>query len=376
MRNVSSSGRSELPDRELPDRKLPDRETPGPQNGATSAPAAAMGGMPEAVVDRLPFAIVVTDPNHDDNPIVYVNTAFEEITGYARSAVVGRNCRFLQGSLPDQEARALLREAIREEREISVDIRNFRADGTEFLNRLLVAPVQDDEGRLAYFVGVQKSLEEDAVGDANRRTEMALREVQHRVKNHLAMIISMIRLEARRMQLQSSLTTLSRRVETLQLLYEEMVSPSRDGDRHDRIALGAYLGRITNAIAYLDGRSGIRVNAAFQKTSVPANAAVRIGLTFSEVLTNAFQHAFAGRAEGSVSVSMQRLSDGLLRVVVEDDGVGIPDDKHWPNDESLGGQIVSNLSRGLDAEVRVDRRDGSGTRVTIDIPDEGLEAAT
>ena len=120
--------------------------------------------------------IVITDPKAPDNPIVYVNPAFERITGYTASEVLGHNCRFLQGGHRDQPALDGLREALREERECRVVLRNYRKDGTPFWNELYVSPVQDEEGRLTNFVGVQNDVTE------RRRIEENLRESEERFR--------------------------------------------------------------------------------------------------------------------------------------------------------------------------------------------------
>ena len=109
--------------------------------------------------------IVITDPNAPDDPIVYVNPAFERISGYAAEEVGGRNCRFLQGEDHDQPALDELREALREERECRVVLKNYRKDGTPFWNELYVSPVQDEEGKLTNFVGIQNDITQ------RRRTE-------------------------------------------------------------------------------------------------------------------------------------------------------------------------------------------------------------
>jgi PAS domain S-box-containing protein len=104
--------------------------------------------------------IVITDPKVPDNPIVYVNPAFEEISGYTAEEVRGRNCRFLQGDYREQPALHELREALTEGRECRVVLRNYRKDGTPFWNELYVSPVHDEDGHLTNFVGVQNDVTE------------------------------------------------------------------------------------------------------------------------------------------------------------------------------------------------------------------------
>ena len=120
--------------------------------------------------------IVITDPKLPDNPIVYVNPAFERISGYGADDVRGRNCRFLQGEERDQPALEELRAALRDERECRVVLRNYRKDGEPFWNELYVSPVHDDEGRLTNFVGVQNDITE------RRRIEGTLRESEERFR--------------------------------------------------------------------------------------------------------------------------------------------------------------------------------------------------
>ena len=120
--------------------------------------------------------IVITDPKLPDNPIVYVNPAFERISGYAADEVRGRNCRFLQNDERDQPALAELRAALREERECRVVLRNYRKDGALFWNELYVSPVHDDAGKLTNFVGVQNDITE------RRRIEEILRESEERFR--------------------------------------------------------------------------------------------------------------------------------------------------------------------------------------------------
>ncbi len=104
--------------------------------------------------------IVISDPNLPDNPIVYVNPAFERMTGYAADEVVGRNCRFLQGEDRDQPGIGELRAAIREGRSCEVVMRNYRKDGSLFFNELSVSPVFGDDGGISRFVGIQDDVTE------------------------------------------------------------------------------------------------------------------------------------------------------------------------------------------------------------------------
>lgn len=120
--------------------------------------------------------VIISDARLPDNPVVYVNPAFERITGYSREESLGRNCRFLQGEEHDQPGLRELRAALREGRDCRVVLRNYRSDGAPFWNELYVSPVYDAAGTLTHFVGVQNDVTE------RRAVEEALREGEERFR--------------------------------------------------------------------------------------------------------------------------------------------------------------------------------------------------
>jgi len=109
----------------------------------------------ERAMDEAPVGITITDGSHPENPLVYVNDAFEEMTGYEKELALGVNCRFLQGRGTDPEKVALLRESVENDDPATVELRNYRKDGTEFWNRLDIQPIFDDEGTVSSYVGFQ-----------------------------------------------------------------------------------------------------------------------------------------------------------------------------------------------------------------------------
>ena len=107
------------------------------------------------ILDSCVNGITLSDPDQEDNPLVYANEAFELITGYSREEILGRNCRFLQGDDRDQEGIEQIREAMRDEKPVTVTLRNYRKDGKLFYNRLFIRPLFDRQGRLIYYLGIQ-----------------------------------------------------------------------------------------------------------------------------------------------------------------------------------------------------------------------------
>ncbi|QRV16398.1 PAS domain-containing protein [Haloterrigena salifodinae] len=132
----------------------------------------ALGERDRTVKDRAineaPVGITISDPDREDNPLVYVNDAYQKITGYHYDEVVGRNCRFLQGEDSQEVAVAEMAAAIDEERPVTVELKNYRKDGTEFWNEVTIAPVRDEDGTVTNYVGFQNDV------TARKEAELAL----------------------------------------------------------------------------------------------------------------------------------------------------------------------------------------------------------
>ncbi|MFP5374499.1 MAG: EAL domain-containing protein, partial [Gammaproteobacteria bacterium] len=112
-------------------------------------------------VEAASNGVTIADARAPDLPLVYVNRAFEQMTGYRAQEVLGRNCRFLQGGDREQHGIEGVRHALERGREARVLLRNYRRDGSMFWNELYVAPVLDDDGRLTHFVGIQTDVSEE-----------------------------------------------------------------------------------------------------------------------------------------------------------------------------------------------------------------------
>jgi two-component sensor histidine kinase len=259
-----------------------------------------------------------------------------------------------------------IRAGVESEETTTVDIVNYRANGEPFVNRLIVAPITDTAGTTQYFIGIQKELSQSDIQASSEEINAQLMEIQNRVQTDLSMIIGMIRQQSGTTSVPEDFAALARRIETLQLLYEEM-KLSDSQSNQDTIQMGSYLSRLAAAIAHLEGRTGVRISLQIEPLEVPIETAARVGLVLSELMTNAFQHAFERMDTGLVEVRMSQLSAGGLRLIVADDGVGIPDEKVWPDTSTVGGRIVSGLIEGLEGTLQLGRG-AAGSFITIDVP--------
>jgi two-component system phosphate regulon sensor histidine kinase PhoR len=102
--------------------------------------------------------VVITDNRENDNPIIFCNRAFENLTGYNRDEIIGRNCRFLQSNDRAQESLAQISDSIASGLPITIELRNYHRNGTLFWNELSIAPVRNSEGVVTHFIGIQNDV--------------------------------------------------------------------------------------------------------------------------------------------------------------------------------------------------------------------------
>ena len=246
------------------------------------SPTSLGGGDPFAAAIRgTRMPMVITDPRRSDNPIVFVNEAFQKLTGYEREEIIGRNCRFLQGPDTDPAAVKRLGQAIAASEPINIDIQNYRKDGSAFWNALYVSPVRAADGEVQFFFASQLNVSERYEAQALIRREKELvdqlvrartadlqaaleakttllHEVDHRVKNNLTMIGSLLRLQARSIPdkaVRATLDNMLTRVDALATVHRKLYQ-SDDVSRFD---LSAFSESLIADVIGSSGRADIRL---------------------------------------------------------------------------------------------------------------------
>ncbi len=105
--------------------------------------------------DEVEMSVVISDPSLPDNPMIYVSEEFEAHTGYSIEDATGQNCRFLQGAETSAFAVEAIRQGLKAQTRFTIDLINYRKDGTPFVNRLRIRPIYDQSGSLLFYAGAQ-----------------------------------------------------------------------------------------------------------------------------------------------------------------------------------------------------------------------------
>lgn len=332
--------------------------------------------------------MIVADAGQDDLPIIFANDAFLRLTGYDWDEVIGRNCRFLQGPGTDADTVGQIRDAIRGGRDVAVEILNYRKDGVPFWNALYLSPVRDEHGAIRYFFASQLDVTDkkraelelierkdgleravaERTGDLQAALDqktVLLNEVDHRVKNNLQLVSSLVVLQLRRSQdpaVKAALQDVLGRVNAVATVHRRLFQ----GDDVARFDVSSFVRDLADDLSSQAAERGVAIDLELEPVSVPASKAAPLSLVLHEIVGERLREGFEGREGGLLSVKVFR-NDGRYCIVVQDDGTY----RERPAvDPGAGRYIVDLLARQLKAELIWEQAD-PGTRVVISMATDG-----
>ena len=285
-------------------------------------------------LDEAPVGITITDPDRPDNPMVYVNDRFVEMTGYDRDDAVGVNCRFLQGEETDPASVAQLREAIDDEEPASVELLNYRKDGEPFWNRVSVAPIRDDDGSVSEWVGFQEDItafkqREAALERQNERLDAFASIVSHDLRNPLNVAQGRVELARELADDPTHLDATADALDRIESIVDHTLTLAREGETVGDPEPVAIAGVAADSWETVDtGLGSLSIEADGEVLADPD----RLRDLFENLVRNSVEHgSTSSRAEPGDSVEhagedvrirVGDLDDGFY---VEDDGPGVPE---------------------------------------------------
>jgi len=352
------------------------------------------GGMFVEAVRRTRMPMLVTDATLPGNPIVFANQAFADLSGYSMDELLGQDPHFMNGEGTDAEAIRRYEAAILEGRDETLEILQYRKDGSPFRAMLFASPVDDGQGTVTnHFLSYLditrrydaeenlRTLASELEARVTARTreleavnarlsalvterEMLLVEVNHRAKNSLAIAASLLAIQGRRQpdpavralfeEAQDRLNAMAR--------VHDLLSKSEKAQRVDVSAYVADLCQALTPITENDDR--IRLEAKMEDAIlVDADTAVPLGIVLTELITNAVKYAFPAPRSGTILVQARRSQPGWIELVVRDDGIGMSSLREG----SLGYGLVRSLVQQIRGEIDV--RSDAGLTVTISFPE-------
>ncbi len=229
---------------------------------------------------------------------------------------------------------------------------------------------KNPEGRPLRIIGIftditENRLIEESLAAALAEKEALMRELQHRVKNTLTMITSLVSLELGQSDnpdVQKSLKTIEGRVMVLSNLYHILYA----GEGTSGLPLDSYLKTIIGSVTsgYGDSARNISVNTDFQNIEIDPKRATSIGIILNELLTNSIKYAFRGRENGTVNIALG-IDDGRIKLRFSDDGEGLPENFNCELSAGLGLKLINLLASQMKGEFRIAHGDTPAFEVAL-----------
>ncbi len=316
------------------------------------------------------MAMVISDPSKPDNPIIFANDAFLVLTGYERDEVTGKNCRFLQGPDTEITARLKIKEAIANNKDISIDILNYKKDGSSFWNSLYMSPVFDANGITQYFFASQLDVTErkllefraaelqvnleslvklrtKELEDSLHRSHLLMHEVDHRVKNNLQMISAMLMLQSMSIpdqRIKNTLQEMLERVEAMGLVHKRLYQ----SDNIAEFDVSEFTKEIAGNLVAASGRNDIDLTVEAETVNIKADSAASIALVINETITNALKHAFPSGTNGHIHVTVKP-THNTCEIVIKDNGRGMVSKEVLKG--NFGTTLIETLIKQLSASI-------------------------
>jgi PAS domain S-box-containing protein len=297
--------------------------------------------------------ILIADARQPDFPIVLANGSFVELTQYTAEELLGRNCRILQGRDTSRTTVAEIRAIIDEEREGTVEILNYRKDGSTFWNRLHLSPLRDDEGKVAYYFSSQLDVTEyrriQTLEEAEHRL---LLEVDHRTKNVLAIVDSIVRLSRSDNTAQYA-ASVQQRVQALSRTHMLLSERGWQEVRLEDIV-----------VRQVSVFGSSRVSVKGPEIMVPAPIVQPIGLAVHELAANAAVHGALSQPQGKLSIFWNSNAEGIVMYWQEEGGPP----PSQPSKPGFGNVLLGAvIERQLGGRVTRDWRNDS-LSILIQVP--------
>lgn len=246
-----------------------------------------------------------------------------------------------------------------------------KKNGTPFLGSICAVTVRDERGRIKYFDGIVEDITERKEAEERLKTsllekEVLLREIHHRVKNNLQIISSLLNLQSRHVEDEPSLDMFQEsrdRVRSMALVHEKLYR----SEELARVDFCEYIQSLARHLfmSYGINSKGVDLDVDVKDVFLDINTSIPCGLIINELVSNSLKHAFAGRDRGRIRVILRPDNDDKFKMVVSDNGVGLPEDLDVTQTESLGLQLVTMLVEQLQGTLRIDKNQGTSFEIVF-----------
>lgn len=300
--------------------------------------------------------------------ITLINRKGCEVLGYKREALIGKNWFDTCIPLPVREdVKSVFKRLMKGEVEPVEYFENpvLTKKKKERIIAWYNTVLTDDKGNLTGTLSsgediTERKKAEERLKASLEEKEVMLREIHHRVKNNMQIIISLLRLQSRQLKNEGRKEIFKAsldRITSMSLIHENLYK-SKDLARID---FSSYIRRLTTHVFSIYAPATARISLAIEmgKIFLDINKAIPCGLIINELVTNSIKHAFPGEREGEIIIKMNTDKKGIFKLTVSDNGIGFPAQLDFHEASTLGLQLVRDLVHQIDGKIRIDRSGGT-----------------
>jgi len=318
-------------------------------------------------LDSIPDWIYVVDK---DNKIVMVNSALKEELNRAgmKPDCIGQEIGLTFPFICKKTMNGI--KNVFHTGKISVEEQKINSNRTILHTEMTRVPIKKD-GKVVKVVllirdcSKEKEIEELKSRNMNQK-EVLIREIHHRVKNNLAIVISLLNFQLNNNtndELSSIILDIQMRIRSMALIHEHLYQ----SENLDRIPLDAYIASLATMIMTTFSGHRIQMTKDLDQIDVNIGSALPIGLIINELLTNAFKYAFPSGIMGNILIRLKKEGRNQCMLIVEDDGVGLPINSSMDSEKSLGLYIVRLLVEQLSGTIKIVREKGTSFQIHFEI---------
>jgi PAS domain S-box-containing protein len=306
-------------------------------------------------------AVMIFNQNLD---LEWVNTGFSKLTGYSLNEVKHNKGAHLRNLTSNPLVVEHLDECIAERRSFIYESELMNKEGRQIWVSSTLTPILNDTGRLTNVVVIdtditlRKKMEEQIRSSLEERGVL-LREIHHRVKNNLQIIISLFNLQTHYVQdpvASKALRDGQNRIKSMALIHERFYQ----SDGLSRIDFDDYIRRLTDNLLQSSGITSEKVvlDIVSEKISLDIDTAVPCGLIINEVVSNSIKHAFNDGRKGKIIIQFNKTDEASYRLVIADNGIGLPEGFDLESSDSLGIQLINALTDQIDGKLNIENSNG------------------
>jgi PAS domain S-box-containing protein len=312
-------------------------------------------------------AVMIFDQNLN---LEWVNEGFTRMTGYSKNEIIKERGNKIQQLTSNDTLDMILNDSILERKSIVYETKTKHKDGHTFWTSSTLTPVFNVHDELKNIVVIDTDITlhkkmETQIRESLDEKGSLLKEIHHRVKNNLQIIISLFNLQSSYVSDKSSHKILKEsqdRIRSMALIHERFYQ----SDGTSKIDFDDYIKRLCETIMQSQGAKPdkIRLTIETEKISLDIDTAVPCGLIINELVSNAIKHAFP-TSGGEILVRFRTTQNNEYELTVKDNGTGLPQDVNFANADSLGIQLVNVLSDQIEGKIITENENGFCIKITF-----------